>query len=150
MIQRIESDYYTQKLAEVYNSANELFPENERYPADASVFSEQIKNDANFVCEKNGDLIGFMSFRKHEDYYILTSLYVHFEHQRHGIGTELLHHFEKLIPEGSFVIVKALNASPWAIQFYSKHGYTSASETQLHAWRLTQRPWETVLCKYCG
>ena len=86
MIRKVESEAFAYQMAEIYNSANELYPEGERYPADADVFYKQIEVDENYVYEKDGKMVGFMSYHKHEQYYELTSLYIHVDYQKNGIG----------------------------------------------------------------
>ncbi len=148
MIRKVEGKDFACKMAEIYNSANELYPEDERYPVDADIFHKQIERDENYVYEKNGKFVGFMSYHKHEQYYELTSLYIHLEYQKNGIGEEILCFFEQQIPVGSLMIVKALNTSSWAIQFYIKHKYETATEMQLSNINLEQHSWETILYKY--
>lgn len=148
MIRKVESEDFAYQMAEIYNSANELYPEDERYPADADIFYKQIERDKNYVYEKNGKIVGFMSYHKYEQYYELTSLYIHLEYQKKGIGEDLLTFFEKQIPMGNFVITKALNTSPWAIRFYTKHKYRKATELELSSLNLEQHRWETILYKY--
>lgn len=148
MIRKVESTDFACKMAEIYNSTNQLYPENERYPLGEDVFCKQIEDDENYVYEVDSELVGFMSYHKHEKYYKLTSLYIHMAYQRKGIGEALLNFLESQIPRGSLIIVKALNNSPWAIRFYTKCKYEKATEALLSDINLEQHYWEMILYKY--
>lgn len=130
MIQRIAQEYDINDFITIYNSANELYPENWRYPADSETFKPQLKRDENYMAaDDDGRKIAFFSYYKHPSFYELTSLYVMHDIQRSGLGSELLSYFEGLVPAGEFIFVKALKSSPWAIQFYRKHGYAPLSDS---------------------
>ena len=145
MVRKVEDIKYAAEFAKVYNSANELYPINARYPADKSIFYKQMENDENYVYAIGKEIIGFMSYHTYKEYYELTSLYVQFARQRQQIGETLLNCFESKVPTDSLVIVKALNNSPWAINFYLKHSYMRMTEAQLQSLNIVQHNWETIL-----
>lgn len=144
---KIEGNEYATTFANIYNCANELYPVNERHPADGAVFHKQLQEDENYIYVIEQETVGFMSYHKYEQYFELTSLYVTFSKQKQGIGEALLNYFEHQVPRERLMVVKALNDSPWAIHFYTKHGYMKMTEVQLQSFHLVQHNWETILCK---
>lgn len=156
MIKKLENkdSKYAVEMAQIYNSANQLYPKEKRYVANEDIFLSQITNDQNFlyVQDENNRSIAFMSFNEQNGFfYELTSLYVEIESQRLGIGEKLLNFFESKIPSGSLVIVKALKDSPWAIQFYLKHNFKTidnAIKEILEGCNIIEKPWSTILYKY--
>lgn len=148
MIKKVHGIEYATRFADIYNSANELYPENERYLVDETTFYSQLELNENYIYEENGEFIGFISYQKYEKFYQLTSLYIRITKQKQGVGKALLHFIEHEIPVGSFIITKALNTSIWAIQFYKKNGYVETTKTQRNQINVEQKSWETILCKH--
>lgn len=138
---------YASEFTRIYNSANHLFPEEKRYPVTEEVFEKQLNKDVNYLYQKEGKNVAFFSYHEQETYIELTSLYVDYEHQRNGIGEEMLCMFEAMFPTGTVLVTKALKDSPWALQFYIKHGYHEADDTVLHMMQYQEKPWEKVLYK---
>lgn len=155
MILPINGQNYARDLAAVYNSANTLFPEEQRCDADETVFYRQLQEDRNFLSLDGDTICGFMSWRKSAEYAELTSLYVRREYQKTGVGGQLLAHFEEQAADASCLIVKVLRQAPWALAFYEKHGYEPLNEEMrrfiesrgLKAERLIEKAWEKILYK---
>ncbi|MCM1192122.1 MAG: GNAT family N-acetyltransferase [Butyrivibrio sp.] len=118
MIIQVDTPEYADIFAAVYNSANTLFESSEQYAAAGQLFLPQLENDENFAYFEEKEIVGFMSFHCYEQYSELTSLYVRREVQNHGIGGQLMRHFEQRINV----------STPWAMRFYEK-------------------PWEKILYK---
>ncbi len=150
MIQPIWGQKYARDLAAVYNSANTLFPEEQRCDADETVFYRQLQEDRNFAYFRENTICGFMSWRKSAEYAELTSLYVRREYQKTGVGGLLLAHFEEQAAGSSCLIVKVLRQAHWALAFYEKHGYqplTAETRRLMESRGITEKGWEKILCR---
>lgn len=150
MIKQIRGQEYADIFAAVYNSANTLFENSGQYDAAGEIFLPQLENDENLVCLNGEDIVGFLSFHRHEQYCELTSLYVRKEFQNQGIGDQLIRDFEEKIEPGTLTFIKVLKNVPWALSFYQKHHYTLLDDTTadaLKAFGITEKPWERILLK---
>jgi len=145
--QKTNSLEHTSEFAKIYNSANHLYPKEKRYPVTEAVFEKQLREDVNYLYQKDGKNVAFFSYHEREKYVELTSLYVEYEYQRMGIGEELLSVFEQLFPIGTLFITKALKDSPWAIRFYKKHGFLASPEEIFQIMQYKEKTWEIVLYK---
>ncbi len=84
-----------------------------------------------------GELQGVMGSQDVHDVTLIRHAYVRPEHQRRGIGYELLAH---LLSETSrSILVGTWSSASWAIRFYERHGFrlTSREETR----QLLRRYW---------
>ncbi len=150
MIKQIRGQEYADIFAAVYNSANTLFDNGGQYDANGEIFLPQLENDENLVYLTGEDIVGFLSFHRHEQYCELTSLYVRKEFQNQGIGEQLICDFEERIEPGTLTLIKVLKNAPWALNFYQKHRYTFLDDTTadaLKALGITEKPWERILRK---
>ncbi|MCM1538649.1 MAG: GNAT family N-acetyltransferase [bacterium] len=156
MIIPVSGRGYAGDFAAVYNSANTLFPQNERSDADETVFYPQLERDNNYIYTDGDEICAFMSCRSFEEYRELTSLYVKRECQRKKIGRELLRYFEEApvqkAPAGRefYFLVKVLRNAEWALDFYKKHGYEPLNEKTrglICRWNMTEKAWENILIK---
>lgn len=150
MILPINDLKYADVLAAIYNSANTLFPEEQRRDADGTVFYRQLQEDQNFLYVDGSEPYGFTSCRRCGDCLELTSLYVKREHQKTGVGRQLLACFEGQANGASCLIVKVLRQAHWALAFYQKHGYRPLGEEErrlLESQGVTEKAWERILCK---
>ena len=151
MILHVTDRKYLNVFADIYNSANELFAENERGTATADIFESQLINDENYIdVREDGSIDGFMSFRTYGKYYEITSLYIRRECQRKGTGYKLLSHFERQLGNGGVIFVKVLKNAPWSLNFYKKNGYVPV-DTEVgkaaKALNITEKAWSVVLYK---
>lgn len=63
MLVHITDETYAKTLASIYNSANMLFPESERKAAAPDIFTQQLKEDENFLeITDNKEAAAFMSY----------------------------------------------------------------------------------------
>lgn len=153
MIIPVKEYGYADDFASIFNSANTLFPENERCDADGKVFYNQLKEDDNFLYMNENEICGFMSYHKFEEYYELTSLYIKREKQGIRIGHQLLTYFEEQIKNDSYILIKVLNNAYWALDFYQKHGYELLNDEMRNlagSWNITEKAWEKILYKKAG
>lgn len=75
-----------------------------------------------FGWENNGQLVGIMGFQPVKDVTLIRHAYVLPNYQRHGIGSRLLSHLEKLTKTNRLLVGTWTDAW-WAIEFYKKHGF---------------------------
>ncbi len=150
MILPVTGTEYAKVFAELYNSANMLFSENERADAGEEAFYRQLRKDCNFLYIIEGEACGFMSWHKYAGYYELTSLYVKRSYQGRKVGHELLTYFEGGITEDACILIKVLKNAPWALNFYKKHGYETLNEETrelLKSWNIKEKSWENIFFK---
>ncbi len=98
-----------------------------------------------FGYEKEGRLLGVVGDQPVKDVTLVRHLYVHPQHQRKGIGEELLKHVIQTATT-SQILVGTWEAADWAIRFYEKRGFklSSNKEALLRAyWRIPKRQIET-------
>jgi ribosomal protein S18 acetylase RimI-like enzyme len=70
-----------------------------------------------WVAEIKGQIVGYVSLENG----FLTNLYVHPDHQRHGIGSALLAQVKASAPQG--VKLWTFQPNEDAIRFYERHGF---------------------------
>jgi len=75
-----------------------------------------------FGYEKLGRLVGVAGWQKVKDVTLIRHAYVLPDHQRRGIGTELLNHIIRASKTPQ-ILVGTWKAATWAISFYEKHGF---------------------------
>lgn len=141
-----------QTLCQIYDSANLLFPEEERAPGTSHMFKELLELQQVYILTRQGKAAAFLAYDEQESYVELTALYVRHEWQQTGCAGELLSWFGEVCPKEKPVVVKALRNAPWAIQCYQKHGYqewTKEKRESCHIF-LEQRPWSVILCREWG
>ena len=63
----------------------------------------------------------------------LWGMYVHPAHQRRGIGTALLRHVADWLCASTVIEARVLASSPWAMNFYRRHGFQQVGEELFEA-----------------
>jgi GNAT superfamily N-acetyltransferase len=94
-----------------------------------------------FGYEENGKLLGVAGYQPIKGVSLVRHLYVLPEHQRKGIGRQLLSHI-KSIATGRRLLVGTWEGASWAIRFYEKHGFMlQANRTELlrKYWTIPER-----------
>lgn len=142
---------YKEVFADIYNSANTLFPEQERGTALPDVFEHQLREDENVIeVREEGKVCGFASYHRYGEHAVLTSLYVRREEMGRGIGRGLLLHCEAQVPLGGYWFVKVLKRAPWAGRFYAWNGYRpldGMGEGLAASLGIVPKDWSVVLWK---
>ncbi|WP_416669182.1 GNAT family N-acetyltransferase [Egbenema bharatensis] len=82
-VRQVNRRDYSPRQIEVWSSAAK----------DEQTWHTRLQTGCIYVAEAEGQAIGFISFK--EDGYI-AALFCHCEHQRKGVGTQLLNHVEQL------------------------------------------------------
>ncbi len=98
-----------------------------------------------FGYEEEGSLTGVAGYQPVQDVTLVRHLYVHPQHQKKGIGEQLLRHVIQTATT-SQILVGTWEAADWAISFYKKRGFklSSNKEALLRTyWRIPQRQIET-------
>lgn len=151
MIIQVNEPEYANIFATIYNSANTLFDDSERYDASGEIFIKQLKDDTNFIyLDEEQKIRGFMSFHKIDRYYELTSLYVERKYQKEKIGYQLLTHFEKQAGKNTILFIKVLKNAYWALNFYQKNGYEFLNDeiySIITSLGIIEKSWEKILYK---
>ncbi len=75
-----------------------------------------------FGHEVEGRILGVAGFQPVRDVTLLRHVYVLPEHQRKGIGRNLLNHIKEIAT--TQLLVGTWKAATWAIRFYEKNGFT--------------------------
>ena len=133
---------YAAAYAEIYNSATQLFAEDER----ASIEKEALF----LLLAQDQSLRAFLCFHRYGTCCELTALYVDGKQQRKGVGERLLHALEECLPDGSLLFAKVLKNAPWSLRFYEKNGFREVDtkrRQQAEAIGMTQKPWSVLLYK---
>jgi len=100
---------------------------------DAIVQSQQAwrgQQERIYVAEKGNHLVGFIAFSPCNTE--ISGIYVHPDHTRQGIATQLLANFERRAMEDSQCTLKVMS-SLTAVAFYESQGYISVQKTQMDA-----------------
>jgi GNAT superfamily N-acetyltransferase len=100
---------------------------------------------------ERAQLAGVMGLQQVRDVELIRHAYVLPEKQRHGIGSALLRHLQKLSTQrmaGGRMLVGTWSAAAWAIRFYERHGFALVSpqrKTELLKayWTIPDRQIET-------
>ena len=78
----------------------------------------------NYVVEEDGQVIGFVSGLTHfRTWFVLTDLWVHEDHRRRGLGSELLRKMEERVKSDGRKHIYLLTSGFINPLFYEKHGY---------------------------
>jgi GNAT superfamily N-acetyltransferase len=94
-----------------------------------------------FGYEEKGRLLGVVGHQPVKDVTLMRHIYVLPQHQRRGIGSELLSHLMR-IATSSQILVGTWEAAAWAIRFYEKHGFTllpNKDELLRRYWKIPER-----------
>jgi GNAT superfamily N-acetyltransferase len=75
-----------------------------------------------FGYQEGGKLLGVAGSQPVKDVTLVRHIYVLPEHQRRGIGSELLSHLMRIATSRQ-ILVGTWEAATWAIRFYEKHGF---------------------------
>jgi GNAT superfamily N-acetyltransferase len=75
--------------------------------------------------EEDLQLIGVMGIQQVQDVTLIGHAYVRTEHQKHGIGAQLLSHLRDLSSKP--VLIGTWADASWAIHFYQNHGWSLCS-----------------------
>lgn len=88
---------------------------------------------------ENGALVAVMGIQLVNDVTLIRHAYVLTNHQRRGIGENLLKHLMSLA-RTSEVLVGTWEAAYWAVRFYEKHGFRVVSREEKD--RLLRKYWD--------
>ena len=75
---------------------------------------------------EDGEVIGVMGVQRVLDVTLIRHAYVLTEHQRKGIGGQLLKHLVALT-ESPVMMIGTWEDAEWAVHFYEKHGFELVS-----------------------
>jgi ribosomal-protein-alanine N-acetyltransferase len=110
-------------LDAVYNLETELFPN----PWPKSFFQNDLMSgdSVGLVAENAGQLIGYAMATFTGDGFHVTNIAIAKEHQRHGLGAELMQKLEALALKrgSSYVFLEVRTNNNVALAFYEKLGY---------------------------
>jgi putative acetyltransferase len=87
---------------------------------DARSWTERMRSRRTFVAEEAGEIAGYCALR--EDGYV-DHLYVSGPHARHGVGTALLEHLDR-VARDSGITALASDVSLCAEPFFVRHGFS--------------------------
>ncbi len=94
---------------------------------DVKRWQSRLKASKTIVAELDGKVVGFANLENNEK--TIGMLYVHKDHQKQGVATELLSKLEKkLLKDG--VAVASVEASVTARPFFEKKGYSLVRENR--------------------
>jgi GNAT superfamily N-acetyltransferase len=82
----------------------------------------EMERMAFFGWEEDGELVGVMGFQPLKDVTLIRHAYVLPEHQRRGIGSQLLAYLRSLTATPRLLVGTWADAT-WATRFYEKHGF---------------------------
>ena len=102
---------------------------------------EEITEMTFFGYEEQGTLLGVVGYQPVKDVTLVRHLYVLPDHQRKGIGGELLNHVMRMATTRQ-VLVGTWEAAEWAVRFYEKHGFKLLPNKDLLLkayWRIPNR-----------
>jgi len=94
-----------------------------------------------FGYQEEGKLLAVAGYQPVRDVTLVRHIYVLPEHQRKGIGSELLSHLTR-IATGQQILVGTWEAAAWAIRFYEKHGFKllpNKNELLRRYWKIPDR-----------
>jgi N-acetylglutamate synthase-like GNAT family acetyltransferase len=113
----------------------------------ATELSSEIADGVAFwVAERSGRLLGVMGIQDKGEVSLVRHAYVAPGTQRSGVGTNLLHHIEKLSDKP--ILIGTWAAASWAVEFYRRNGYTLVKYQQKEQllrkyWNIPARQIET-------
>jgi GNAT superfamily N-acetyltransferase len=94
-----------------------------------------------FGYEEEGKLLGVAGQQPVKDVTLVRHIYVLPEHQRRGIGSQLLSHIMRITTSPQ-ILVGTWEAATWAIRFYEKHGFKllpNKDELLRRHWNIPER-----------
>lgn len=96
--------------------------------------------------EGRGELAGVMGIQKVRDVTLIRHAYVRTNHQKKGIGAQLLLHLRNLTQDP--VLIGTWADARWAICFYEKHGFQVVQPDEKNSllkryWKIPERQVET-------
>jgi GNAT superfamily N-acetyltransferase len=109
---------------------------------------KEIESGVEFYGWKEDNvLVAVMGIQLVNDVTLIRHAYVLTDHQRRGIGENLLKHFINLA-RTSEVLVGTWEAAYWAVRFYEKHGFRLVSKEEKDRllrkyWNIPERQIET-------
>jgi len=114
----------------------------------AEELRKEIESGVEFYGWKEDNaLVAVMGIQLVNDVTLIRHAYVLTNHQRRGIGINLLKHLLNLA-RTSEVLVGTWEAAYWAVRFYEKHGFTLVSKEEKERllrkyWNIPERQIET-------
>lgn len=114
----------------------------------AEELRKEIESGVEFYGWKEDNvLVAVMGIQLVNDVTLIRHAYVLTDHQRRGIGENLLKHFINLA-RTSEVLVGTWEAAYWAVRFYEKHGFRLVSKEEKDRllrkyWNIPERQIET-------
>jgi len=102
---------------------------------------DEMREMTFFGYEEQGALLGVVGYQPVKDVTLVRHLYVLPDHQRKGIGGELLNHVMRMATTRQ-VLVGTWEAATWAVRFYEKHGFKLLPNKDLLLkayWRIPNR-----------
>lgn len=152
MIRRCE-DHHLETMYAVINDAAQAYREvipadrwKEPYMPREELRHEIASGVVFWGYEADGELVGVMGTQDVKDVTLIRHAYVRSDHQRQGVGTELLHHLIALSSRPTLVGTWA--DAVWAIRFYERHGFRLVSREEKERllrtyWSIPERQVET-------
>lgn len=107
-------------IAHIYNDANQCF---DTYPANAETFQPLYDNDVIYIAQVAHHDVAFFSYNDTQPIVVLTSLYVRYDYQHSGLGTQLLDAMCAKLESNRTITLKVLKTAPQAIAFYHHYGF---------------------------
>lgn len=107
-------------IAHIYNDANQCF---DTYPTNAETFQPLYDNDVIYIAQVAHHDVAFFSYNDTQPIVVLTSLYVRYDYQHSGLGTQLLDAMRVKLANTSTITLKVLKDAPQAIAFYHHYGF---------------------------
>ena len=103
------------------------------------VFATSLQRNAHLVAERDGQVVALANFGRLAQSYrdfphvtgdreVMWKLYVHPDHQGHGIGRRLLAEIEALV-EGDELWLEVVDGNEQAFSFYRAHGFEEVERT---------------------
>ena len=114
----------------------------------AEELRKEIESGVEFYGWKEDNvLVAVMGIQRVNDVTLIRHAYVLTDHQRRGIGENLLKHLMSLA-RTSEVLVGTWEAAYWAVRFYEKHGFRLVSKEEKDRllrkyWNIPERQIET-------
>ena len=104
----------------------------------AAELQKQIDEGVAFsVAEDEGRMLGVMGIQDRGDVALVRHAYVSTTLQRGGVGTQLLHHVQRLTSKP--ILIGTWADASWAIGFYLRNGFTVVPKPEIA--RLLRKYW---------
>jgi GNAT superfamily N-acetyltransferase len=132
--------------AEAYRGVIPADRWHEPYMPEAQLRQEIAAGVEFWGLETADGLVGVMGVQPVRDVDLIRHAYVRPDHQRHGVGAELIGHLRRHSTRP--MLVGTWAAARWAIAFYERHGFVLAAPEQAAAllrtyWTIPERQIET-------